>query len=155
MDQHVCESCFLVVWQLCWRCSFCLCTSFWFTYAGCVSSLFSSFPCLSGVCDASWNPFPCPCSEQVRHSKDSTTELKLGPRSKGLGDRHHPSSVQTYWCSRKKIQCFGYTDIWCCCLYWLADGSDLVQLLGMAQRGQGQGGTSSSDGNRDATFILH
>lgn len=58
--------------------------------------------------------------------------------------------LQTYWCSRKKIQCFGYTDIWC----WLANGSNLVQLVVLAQREQGQGGASSSDGNRDATFML-
>lgn len=32
--------------------------------------------------------------------------------------------------------------------------SNLVQLLVLAERGQGQGGTSSSNGNTDATFML-
>lgn len=35
----------------------------------CFLSVFSSFPCLSGFCDASWNPFPCLCSEQASHSE--------------------------------------------------------------------------------------
>lgn len=26
------------------------------------------FPYLSGFCDSSWNPVPCPFSEQARHS---------------------------------------------------------------------------------------
>lgn len=33
-------------------------------------------------------------------------------------------------------------------------GLNLVQLVVLAQREQGQGGASSSDGNRDATFML-
>lgn len=126
------------------------------TNVGCVSSLcFLLFPVFLGFVTPVGILFPASAvNRQVTVNKDSTTELKLCPRSKGLGDRHHPSSVQTYWCSRKKIQCFGYTDIWCCCSHWLANGLNLVQLLGLAQTGQGQGGTSS-DGNRDAaTFML-
>lgn len=39
MDQNVCESCFPVVWRLCWSCCSCLCTSFWCTNVGWFSYL--------------------------------------------------------------------------------------------------------------------
>lgn len=69
MDQNICESCFLVVWPLCWNCCSCLCTLFWFTNVDSFSYLyFCFFLCLSGFCDDSWkkicwNPVPCPCTE--------------------------------------------------------------------------------------------
>lgn len=124
-------------------------------------SVFSSFPCLSGFCGASWNPVPCPCSEQVRHKRVGIVPLSTNFLPQIQRFRWRASSIlfadllmELVLLSRKKIQCFGYTDIWCCCSYWLANGSNFVQLVSLAQREQGQGGTSSSDGYRDGTFVL-
>lgn len=80
MDQNVCDSCFSVLWRLCWSCCSCLYgPSLWFTNVGRVSSLyFHLFPVFLGFVMPVRILSPAPAvNRRDTVSKDSTTELKL------------------------------------------------------------------------------
>lgn len=71
MDQNVSESCFLVLWPLCWNCCLCLHTLFWFTNV-------DSFSYLHFICFHVFLGFVMPAGRRYAGIIDSPSAVNPG-----------------------------------------------------------------------------